>query len=84
VTWRAVLVALMLSGCVISPLPQNQQAPVVTCETASIPPPLVPKPVWPDACVEDWYLHADLPACVKDWVLDIRDEQKDIVKKRQK
>jgi hypothetical protein len=78
---RRLLPLLMLTGCVISPLPERASpTPQVICP----PIPTVPKPVWPDACVEDWYAKAELPACVKDWVLDVRDQQKNIATKSKK
>jgi hypothetical protein len=72
-----VLAALMLlSACVISPLPvEKKEAPAVASPT-------LPAPVWPDACVADWYAKEKLPPCVESWITDITKQQKTIEKKR--
>src|SRR5580698_2145596 len=72
-----VLAALMLlSACIISPLPiEKKEVPAI------VSPPL-PAPVWPDACVADWYAKEKLPPCVESWITDITQEQKSIEKKR--
>ena len=69
-------VAALLSGCVISPLPVEKK------ETPVIVSPALPPPVWPDACVADWYAKEKLPPCVESWITDITREQKTIEKKR--
>ena len=67
---------VLLSGCVISPLPQKEP-PVVKVEGPSLPP-----TVWPDACVADWYAKQKLPPCVESWITDVTKQQKKIEKKR--
>jgi hypothetical protein len=76
---KPLLVAtLLLSGCVISPLPQAAAPAVVAPKKAVIS---IPPPVFPDICVTDWYAQADLPDCVKDWIEDVTEQQKKIEKK---
>ena|ERR1700693_4512066 len=67
---------LVMGGCVISPLPVEKKEPPVIVS------PALPAPVWPDACVADWYAKEKLPPCVESWITDITKQQKAIEKKR--
>jgi hypothetical protein len=70
---------LLLSGCVIEPLPQREPSPAMT----PIAHPL-PAPVWPDECVANWYAKTALPSCVESWITDITKQQKTIERRKKK
>jgi hypothetical protein len=69
-----LLALILLTGCVI-------EAPAPPARTLPIS---LPKPVWPDVCVADWYAHATLPPCVEAWIGDITTQQKQIEKKHKR
>jgi hypothetical protein len=72
---------LALAGCIIQPLPEKPATVASACPAVA-PASSVPKPVWPDNCVADWYAKATLPACVEDYLESVKAEQKKIAGKK--
>jgi hypothetical protein len=70
-----ILAGFGLSGCIINTVPAPA-ADVPIVQKA------LPTPVWPDACVADWYAKVKLPACVESWITDIDKQQNKIVAKK--
>ena len=64
---RSLILIVPLAACVMAPPPDPPPAPTP-----------LPSPVWPDACVEDWYAKTRLPSCVEDWITDLTVQQKKI------
>lgn len=76
----AAALALLLAGC-SEQAPAEPPAPPPPCPVVAPAAP-APKPIWPDRCAEDWYVKADIPACAKDWIVELSAQQKAIAKKR--
>jgi len=74
ITW---LLIAMLSGCVIERAEPTKQPETVVLHS-------LPTPVWPDACVSNWYAKTSLPPCVESWITDITRQQNRIAAKRKK
>ncbi len=71
---------LLLAGC----SGQSPPSHPVQCPASPPPPkpPTPPKPILATQCVEDWYATAELPDCVRDWVVELSAQQKAIAKKQ--
>jgi hypothetical protein len=71
---RALILLLLISGCIINMTPPLKPAAPVTK--------VLPAPVWPNQCVADWYAKTDVPPCAKSWVEAITQQQDKIERKR--
>lgn len=81
---RWLAASLLLTGCAVHLPPAAEKAPPPAERAICPSPPPPPKPVWPDRCAEDWYARAELPACVKEWIVDLTAQQKAIAKKQKR
>ena len=74
----AACLALLLAGCAGEPPPPPLP---LECPTPP-PPPKPPRPIRATQCVEDWYATAELPACVRDWIVELSAQQDKLARKR--
>lgn len=85
---RLLLALLLLAGCSVqqpvmpSAAPPNPPACPDAPAVVVAPAKPIPPPVWPNACVTDWYAKATLPACVEDYLKTVKKQQKVIAKRR--